>query len=155
MKEIPCLNVYLQNAFLYSKNYQNAVVSTWERRKKGYLYVFCRANDQIYHISFKTETNRFGILQGNTINGLCLYSIRFWFLVPCSNRNFVHLWKLLGFLQMLLLSVYFSSFSTEKTLRLLHFIINLESTIWLLEMTKSSAGEAEYKVPYLGLNMNS
>lgn len=33
-KEIPCLNMYLQNAFLYSEKYQNTVVSIWERRKR-------------------------------------------------------------------------------------------------------------------------
>lgn len=131
LKEMPCLNVYLQNTFYCILRITKNRLSLREKNKV-YLYLFCRANVRNRCITFKAEKNHFALLQGNTVNVFCLYSTRVGCLVPSADRIFFSPAKVARFSSnsFILCVFQFISFFTEKALKCLHSVLSLEKVLF-------------------------
>lgn len=149
LKETPCSDVYLQNNFLCSKNYQNIVVSVWERRKRFMCTYFLGPMTRITTLPSKLRKITLAYYKEMPLMFFCLYSIRVWCFVPSSDRNFVHLKKLPGLLQILsfvCISVHF--LLHRKSIEASTFYSqSWKGTVWLLEMMTSPVEKENTKFP--------
>lgn len=156
LKEIPCLNVYLQNTSLYSKNYQNTAVSVWERRKRAICTYFVGQMTGITVLPSKLR--KITLVYYKEIPLMFLVCIPLGFgarfpvqaeiLLTCKSYQVSF-----KFFHFVCTSVNF--FLHRKSIEASTFYSqSWKGTVWLLEMTKSPAGEAEYNVCYLGHTVN-